>query len=100
MASSHATSHYIRTSAQKAGLVLDQIRGKDIGHALAGGGPVVRVEMMDLAGGHWVEPRERNHAGTQPRGPQRPLQFRIRRTQQYVASAFRRKHLIRIRRGK
>jgi len=35
MASSHATSHYIRTSAQKAGLVLDQIRGKDIGHALA-----------------------------------------------------------------
>ena len=35
MASSHATSHYVRTSAQKAGLVLDQIRGKDVGHALA-----------------------------------------------------------------
>ena len=35
MASSHATAHYIRTSAQKAGLVLDQIRGKDVGHALA-----------------------------------------------------------------
>jgi large subunit ribosomal protein L22 len=35
MASSHATSKYIRTSAQKAGLVLDQIRGKDVGQALA-----------------------------------------------------------------
>jgi large subunit ribosomal protein L22 len=30
-----ATSRYIRTSAQKAGLVLDQIRGRDIGGALA-----------------------------------------------------------------
>jgi large subunit ribosomal protein L22 len=30
-----ATSRYIRTSAQKAGLVLDQIRGRDITHALA-----------------------------------------------------------------
>ena len=35
MASSHATAHYIRTSAQKAGLVLDQIRGKEVGNALA-----------------------------------------------------------------
>ncbi len=33
--SAHATSRYIRTSAQKAGLVLDQIRGRDITHALA-----------------------------------------------------------------
>jgi large subunit ribosomal protein L22 len=30
-----ATTKYIRTSAQKAGLVLDQIRGRDIGDALA-----------------------------------------------------------------
>jgi large subunit ribosomal protein L22 len=30
-----ATSKYIRTSAQKAGLVLDQIRGVDVGRALA-----------------------------------------------------------------
>jgi large subunit ribosomal protein L22 len=30
-----ATSRYIRTSAQKAGLVLDQIRGLDVGRALA-----------------------------------------------------------------
>jgi large subunit ribosomal protein L22 len=33
--SAQATSRYIRTSAQKAGLVLDQIRGRDITHALA-----------------------------------------------------------------
>jgi len=30
-----ATARYIRTSAQKAGLVLDQIRGRDITNALA-----------------------------------------------------------------
>ena len=30
-----ATTRYIRTSAQKAGLVLDQIRGRDVTHALA-----------------------------------------------------------------
>ena len=35
MASAHATSKYIRTSAQKAGLVLDQIRGADVSRALA-----------------------------------------------------------------
>jgi large subunit ribosomal protein L22 len=35
MASSHATSRYIRTSAQKAGLVLDQIRGVNVATALA-----------------------------------------------------------------
>jgi large subunit ribosomal protein L22 len=35
MATAHATSRYIRTSAQKAGLVLDQIRGRNIGEALA-----------------------------------------------------------------
>jgi large subunit ribosomal protein L22 len=35
MATAQATSHYIRTSAQKAGLVLDQIRGKEVNHALA-----------------------------------------------------------------
>jgi large subunit ribosomal protein L22 len=35
MASAHATSKYIRTSAQKAGLVLDQIRGADVTRALA-----------------------------------------------------------------
>jgi large subunit ribosomal protein L22 len=29
-----ATSRYIRTSAQKAGLVLDQIRGRDVAQAL------------------------------------------------------------------
>jgi len=31
----HATAKYIRTSAQKAGLVLDQIRGRDVNAALA-----------------------------------------------------------------
>ena len=30
-----ATARYIRTSAQKAGLVLDQIRGRDVAQALA-----------------------------------------------------------------
>jgi large subunit ribosomal protein L22 len=30
-----ATAKYIRTSAQKAGLVLDLIRGRDVNHALA-----------------------------------------------------------------
>jgi len=35
MSSGQATTKYIRTSAQKAGLVLDQIRGRDVGHALA-----------------------------------------------------------------
>ena len=31
----HATAKYIRTSAQKAGLVLDLIRGRDVNEALA-----------------------------------------------------------------
>lgn len=31
----HATARHIRTSAQKAGLVLDLIRGRDVNHALA-----------------------------------------------------------------
>ncbi len=31
----HATAKYIRTSAQKAGLVLDLIRGKKAGEALS-----------------------------------------------------------------
>ena len=35
MVAGQATSKYIRTSAQKAGLVLDQIRGADVTHALA-----------------------------------------------------------------
>ena len=35
MATAHATSRYIRTSAQKAGLVLAQIRGVDVVRALA-----------------------------------------------------------------
>ena len=35
MATAHATSRYIRTSAQKAGLVLAQIRGVDVARALA-----------------------------------------------------------------
>ena len=35
MSAGQATTKYIRTSAQKAGLVLDQIRGRDIGDALA-----------------------------------------------------------------
>ena len=35
MASAHATSRYIRTSAQKAGLVLAQIRGANVTRALA-----------------------------------------------------------------
>jgi large subunit ribosomal protein L22 len=35
MMQAHATAKYIRTSAQKAGLVLDLIRGKDVNRALA-----------------------------------------------------------------
>src|SRR3979409_924460 len=31
----HATARYVRTSAQKAGLVLDTIRGRDVNKALA-----------------------------------------------------------------
>ena len=35
MSGAQATARYIRTSAQKAGLVMDQIRGRDVTHALA-----------------------------------------------------------------
>jgi large subunit ribosomal protein L22 len=35
MIEAHATAKYIRTSAQKAKLVLDLIRGRDVNHALA-----------------------------------------------------------------
>jgi large subunit ribosomal protein L22 len=35
MVEAHATARYVRTSAQKAGLVLDLIRGRDVNHALA-----------------------------------------------------------------
>src|ERR671925_2209191 len=35
MIEAHATSRYVRTSAQKAGLVLSLIRGKDVNQALA-----------------------------------------------------------------
>src|SRR5689334_18750547 len=35
MIQAEATARYVRTSAQKAGLVLDLIRGKDVNHALA-----------------------------------------------------------------
>jgi large subunit ribosomal protein L22 len=35
MAAGHATTKYVRTSAQKAKLVLDQIRGRGVTHALA-----------------------------------------------------------------
>jgi large subunit ribosomal protein L22 len=35
MIEAHATAKHIRTSAQKAGLVLDLIRGKDVNRALA-----------------------------------------------------------------
>jgi large subunit ribosomal protein L22 len=35
MVQAHATARYVRTSAQKAGLVLGLIRGKDVGPALA-----------------------------------------------------------------
>ena len=35
MSAAQATSKYIRSSAQKAGLVLDQIRGRNVGLALA-----------------------------------------------------------------
>ena len=35
MIAGFATSHYIRTSAQKAKLVMDQIRGRDVSRALA-----------------------------------------------------------------
>jgi large subunit ribosomal protein L22 len=31
----HATAKYVRTSAQKAGLVMNLIRGRDVNHALA-----------------------------------------------------------------
>jgi large subunit ribosomal protein L22 len=35
MIQAHATARYVRTSAQKAGLVLNLIRGKDVNRALA-----------------------------------------------------------------
>jgi large subunit ribosomal protein L22 len=35
MIEAHATARYVRTSAQKAGLVLNLIRGKDVNYALA-----------------------------------------------------------------
>jgi large subunit ribosomal protein L22 len=35
MSTAQATARYVRSSAQKAGLVLDQIRGRDVGQALA-----------------------------------------------------------------
>jgi large subunit ribosomal protein L22 len=35
MVRAQATAKYVRTSSQKAGLVLDLIRGKDINHALS-----------------------------------------------------------------
>jgi large subunit ribosomal protein L22 len=35
MVRAHATAKYVRTSAQKAGLVLDLIRGKDVNRALS-----------------------------------------------------------------
>jgi len=35
MSASQATSRYVRSSAQKAGLVLDQIRGRNVDTALA-----------------------------------------------------------------
>src|SRR5207244_8321322 len=35
MINAEATARYVRTSAQKAGLVLDLIRGKDVNQALA-----------------------------------------------------------------
>ena len=35
MVEAHATAKYVRTSAQKAGLVMDLIRGTDVNRALA-----------------------------------------------------------------
>src|ERR687891_2397486 len=35
MVRAEATAKYVRTSSQKAGLVLDLIRGKDVNHALS-----------------------------------------------------------------
>ena len=35
MVEAHATAKYVRSSAQKAGLVMDLIRGRDVNHALA-----------------------------------------------------------------
>src|SRR5688572_33337996 len=35
MIEAHATAKYVRTSAQKAGLVLELIRGRDVNYALA-----------------------------------------------------------------
>jgi large subunit ribosomal protein L22 len=35
MVQAHATARYVRTSAQKAGLVLDLIRGKDVNRAVS-----------------------------------------------------------------
>jgi len=35
MVEAHAIARYVRTSAQKAGLVMDLIRGRDVNHALA-----------------------------------------------------------------
>ena len=52
----HATAKYVRTSAQKAGLVLDLIRGRDVNHgeeALSCQLPVSRFEEKLLEAGRW-----------------------------------------------
>ena len=70
MIEAHATSRYIRTSAQKAGLVLDLIRGKDVNRALA----TLRVHAQVGGGGH----REAAAVGDRERAAEGRVQRRRR----------------------
>ena len=46
MIQAQATARYVRTSAQKAGLVLALIRGKDVNQALATGIPIITSDAV------------------------------------------------------
>ena len=70
MVEAQATSRYIRTSAQKAGLVLDQIRGRDVG-ARAGDAAV-------LAQAHRARHREGAAVGDRERAAEGRLRRRRR----------------------
>ena len=70
MIQAHATARYVRTSAQKAGLVLDLIRGKDVNRALA----TLRVHAQVGGRGH----REGAAVGDRQRAAEGRVQRRRR----------------------
>ena len=70
MIEAHATARYVRTSAQKAGLVLELIRGKDVNRALA----TLKFTRKAVADGH----REGAAVGDRQRAAEGRLQRRRR----------------------